>query len=310
MTTGTSITRGQQDQIVDLCKNAGRTAAEAWLKGVELTSEDGQSVVERGNELSRAISETVTGKLAELSCGLYADEEEESSYEYPPAYGGLKPIREQVKVLAALLNLSPDTAMAFIENVLPTRTLPAGAEGWAAIPSIDAVARHFFPEVKDLALRYCRAVNLILEKIGASRKFENYRKGQIVPERLRMHARAAHAFDLLAMEQNGDILIVAVQFGKRHRGRSVRRARELMCGKEFPLGAFAVGCMLLTHPEREVVWEQLHVDCAGDEFAPGAVGAFSYAPFFNFGGGRLKFGTSFASGADPRYGSASVFLLQ
>jgi hypothetical protein len=32
--------------------------------------------------------------------------------------------------------------------------------------------------------------------------------------------------------------------------------------------------MALVHPERYVRWEELDTDCAGDEFAPDADGAF------------------------------------
>ncbi|HQI74664.1 MAG TPA: hypothetical protein PLY37_02270 [Candidatus Pacearchaeota archaeon] len=66
--------------------------------------------------------------------------------------------------------------------------------------------------------------------------------------------------------------------------------------------------MLLTHPEREVQWEQLHVDCAGDEFAPDADGDFSSAPVFDFNVGGVGFGASWFDDADGDYGSASAFL--
>ncbi|MBU0624750.1 hypothetical protein KKF05_00220 [Patescibacteria group bacterium] len=107
-----------------------------------------------------------------------------------------------------------------------------------------------------------------------------------------------------------DILVVPAQFGLRHRGRSVRRAREVFMANEFGLGAFAIGIMLLTHPEREVQWEQLHVDCAGDEFAPEAGGGFSGAPLFRFSGGGVGFSARWFDDAYEFCGSASAFLSQ
>jgi hypothetical protein len=95
----------------------------------------------------------------------------------------------------------------------------------------------------------------------------------------------------------------------RHRGKSVRRARETFSGNEFGLGAFAMGCMVLFHPEHYVKWEQLHTDCAGDEFDPDADGAFSMAPLFNFGD-ELAFDACDVSGARPYFGSVSGFLPQ
>jgi hypothetical protein len=68
--------------------------------------------------------------------------------------------------------------------------------------------------------------------------------------------------------------------------------------------------MLLTHPEREVQWEQLHVDCAGDEFAPDADGDFSDAPIFGFDGGKVKFYADWFGNAHGSYGSASAFVSQ
>jgi hypothetical protein len=117
-------------------------------------------------------------------------------------------------------------------------------------------------------------------------------------------------FQTLGDEQKDhDILVVAAQFGLRHRGRSVRRAREVMQPNEFGLGAFAVGIMLLTHPERLMHYDDLYVDCAGDEYAPEADGGFSSAPFFDFDDGRVEFHAYWFAHAYDSYGSSSAFLL-
>ena len=79
---------------------------------------------------------------------------------------------------------------------------------------------------------------------------------------------------------------------------------------EFGLGAFASSIMVLTHPERLVQWEQLHVDCAGDEFSPGADGDFSSAPVFYFYDGKVEFSAYWCDHANRDYGSASAFLSQ
>ncbi|MEK7115128.1 MAG: hypothetical protein AAB847_02105, partial [Patescibacteria group bacterium] len=86
---------------------------------------------------------------------------------------------------------------------------------------------------------------------------------------------------------------------------------EVFTANEFGLGAFAIGIMLLTHPEREVQWEQLHVDCAGDEFSPGGDDdGFSFAPLFHFHDGEVKFLAGWFGNARGRYGSASAFFSQ
>jgi hypothetical protein len=118
--------------------------------------------------------------------------------------------------------------------------------------------------------------------------------------------------EALGEAQKGyDILVVVAQFGLRHRGRSVRRAREVMPkGTEFGLGAFEVGCMILTHPERLADYDDLWIDCAGNEYAPGGDGDFSSAPYFFFYDGKVGFGAGWGGGASESYGSASAFLPQ
>lgn len=251
-------------------------------------------------------------ELAELiqkhsATNQYANEVVSSNYTYPKEYKGPKPITEQVKTIATTFGLNPTQALEFTKN-LPT--LPEGAEGWFAIPKVSAVAKQQFPAITDKAEQYCEAVKLVHTKLAESRSFYNYRNGEIVPNKLRQHARTMDFLEHLESEQQGDILIIAVQYGMRHRGKSVRRARETFAGNEFGLGAFAIGCMALSHPERYVRWEELDTDCAGDEFAPNADGDFSESPFFYFVGDELRFGASAVSFASVRYGSVSAFVPQ
>lgn len=286
-------------KFVSLCR-------EAYDKA-KLDDDRAQRLNENGGAFQAGLRELI----ARFSVSnQFASEEVASRYAYPDEYRGPKPIGEQVDILAKVFQLSLGLTSEYIGKVLPTLTLPEGADGWFAIPSLDAVAKRFFLEVTDPALRYCRAVNLVMEKLGASRKFVNYHKGELTTDRLREHARTLQALERLAETQKGDILIVPAQFGKLHRGRSVRRAREVMGANEFGLGAFAVGCMALTHPERFVRWEQLHTDCAGDEYAPDADGGFVLAPFFFFGDGKLEFVTGWYDGMDDYFGSVSAFLPQ
>ena len=108
------------------------------------------------------------------------------------------------------------------------------------------------------------------------------------------------------------LLIIAAQFGLRHRGRSVRRARVVMedTTSEVGLGAFAVGIMILTHPIRLQDYNDLWIDCAGDEFSRDGDGDFSKTPYFEFDDVRVEFGTYDVSVVHDHYGSASWFLPQ
>ena len=119
-------------------------------------------------------------------------------------------------------------------------------------------------------------------------------------------------FEKFANEQKDyDILVIPAQFGILHRGRSVRRALEVMMNSnQFGLGAFAVGIMLLTHPERLQSYNDFYIDCAGDKFSTEIVGVFDDAPFFKFYGDKVMFGTRWVGYTFDFFGSASGFVSQ
>jgi hypothetical protein len=225
----------------------------------------------------------------------YADEEVASGYRYLSGYKKPKDIRVQTAILRQVF-----PGLRAADETLAARPVPAGAEGWFAIPRWQAIAP-----------TYGEATGEVLAKIREFRldKFGNWRDGQLGPDYHKQSARTENMSQTLSDEQKGhDILVVAAQFGVRHRGRSVRRAREVMQVQEFGLGAFAVGIMLLTHPERLMSEDDLFINCAGDECAPVAGGDFWGAPIFCFGGGRVSFFALWFGGAPDHQGSASAFL--
>jgi hypothetical protein len=67
--------------------------------------------------------------------------------------------------------------------------------------------------------------------------------------------------------------------------------------------------MLLTHPERLNNYDDLYVDCAGDEFDnPGIDARFDHAPLFHFYDDEVRFGAGWIGNTHIRYGAASAFL--
>ncbi len=304
------VTKGQIRQIT----RVGSDAIEKVLEDLGLDKEGAQRVHTHGDEFADAIREAAIVSLKELSVSVYytyTDEKVSSSYTYPKEYSGPRPIEEQIRAIAEIFDLDPTQAIKFAKD-LPK--LPDGAEGWFAIPSVEAIAGKHFLGVTDPSEKYCRCIQFVHEKIAGSRKFCNYCAAQITSNHLRVHARTVHALDLITENQPGDILVIAAQLGMRHRGRSVRSTREVFVSNEFGLGSFAVGSIILTRPERLVRWEELDMDCSGDEFSPGDDGAFSYASFFRVeggrGGGGVKFDTRKVDGAYGFCGSASGFVPQ
>lgn len=292
----------QQKQLSRVAADAAEKAVKDYFKGTSVSKEGAQRVHGNGDFAAR-IREAAILALADMSViDRYKDEEVKSTYTYPKEYKGPKPILEQVQTLKVLFpQLDITATLEFVQTILPTLQLPAGAEGWFAIPRWQKIADS-----------YSAALELVLKTIASKRKFHNYREGELGPGRLRQHGRTAAMLEQIGEQQKGDILIVPAQYGLRHRGRSVRRAREVMVANEFGLGAFAVGCMALVHPERYILWEELDSDCAGDEYAPGADGGFSRAPIFSFRAfhGRLGFVMFRVDVASVSYGSVSAFLPQ
>ncbi len=171
-----------------------------------------------------------------------------------------------------------------------------GAEGLFAIPRWRAVAP-----------TYNEAVIRILAVLGSTRPFRNWRDGKLGPEYLR---RAERTDTFLARFGMQDILVVPAQLGSRHKGRSVEDVRATYAENEFGMGAFEVATMLLTHPERLTAYEDLWIDCPGDEYRFVASGSFGRTPYFSFNNGRVGFDTTLVSLFSERSGSASGCLPQ
>ena len=267
---------------------------EAVYNKLNLDKASARRIVRRGSELQNGFVKL----MADFSMSnQYADEEVNSDCLYSEKYQGPRPIEEQINTLAKIFNLDPNHALELARN-LPE--LPIGAEGWFA--SLDW---------KKIALTYGEVVEkMVLAAIKSQRNFYNHRDGQLGANYLRPHARTSRMLQKFRDQYNlpvgGAILIVPAQLGLRHRGRSVRRARSVFATNEFGLGAVAVGCVLLTHPELETRWEHLQFDCAGDEYTLGDGAGWQLAPFFHFAS-SLKFGVRFYDCAHKRYGSATGF---
>ncbi len=290
------ITERQKDQIERFAKDAVRKA----IRVIGLDNPSAQQVISHGDELANAI----INKIRELSAfsqsvspvDRFANEEVKSSYGYLSGYKKPKGITEQTNILRQLF-----PGIGFADEKLAEQPLPKNAEGWFAIPRWEKIAP-----------TYGEAVQKVLDLIKKTRdgKFYNYREGQIDEKHLRQSKKSEKMFQKIGQNQkNYDILIIPAQFGINHRGRSVRRALEVMRASEFGLGAFAVGIMILTHPERLQNYDDLWIDCAGDEFSLKADGDFSWAPFFIFDGGDVEFCAGWVGGVLFFYGSASGFVL-
>jgi len=295
--TTQSITSGQERQIMLFTHEAAKNGILNALESMNLDKNGLQRVIEHGDEYQAAIEATITAKLKELSLTEQFDNEEvNSDYGYPSGYREARRVGQQ---MAVLHHYFPQLQRGL--GYVDWRNVPQGAEGYFAIP-----------RWQTLAPTYNQAVERVLDVLEMARgdEFLNRRQIELLsPDRLRETERKQLAFERISNEQTShEVLVVGAQFGLRHRGRSDRRARAVMGRREFGLGAFEVGIMLLTHPERLKRSNDLWIYCAGDEYSSDADGRLEFTPYFRFGDGRLEFSTHWFDRAYGRFGSASAFL--
>lgn len=292
MTTTSSITSGQLKQITRFTEDAAAKGLEKALAKVSPDQEGLQRTIENGDEYTARIENAIETALRELSVSnQFANEEVRSNYGYPDGYR-VKGVNEQGNILRQLF---PGIGMN--DESLAQQPLPAGAEGYFV-----------FPRWEKIAPTYGQALEIALELLKKQRKgkLKNWREGQLGPEYLRLSDRTARKLKAIGDSQSAyDLLVVPAQFGLRHRGRSVRRAREVFVAAEFGLGPFEGICMLLTHPERFATGNELWVDFSGAEYSPGAGGQFEGCPYAFFIGGQVEFDTVWVRYAGDRYGSVS-----
>lgn len=284
----TAATDGQKKQIRRFAEDAiDRAIADNLLDKDSI-----QRLIENGDKFQADVIASIE-KYSRSS--KFIDEEIGSGYGYYSRYRKPKNITEQISILHQLF-----PGVGFADEKLAEREVPKHAEGWFAIPKWQTIAP-----------TYNQAVEIVLDLIRQQRAGCRDYCDQIGEQYLRQHERTAEKLKVLSAAQKGyDILVVPAQFGLRHRDRSVRRAREVFMGNEFGLGAFEIGCMILTHPERLYNSDNLYVDCAGSEYARDGDGNFSSAPHFCFDRNEVEFDANWVNEADERFGSASAFLPQ
>jgi len=288
--TPTPITEPQKKQYVRFMNDA---RDKAFLQVAHVNKDQFQKIFARGDELNAGIVKLVV----QLCDWLYANEETEPKYGYFSGYIKPKPIAEQVAIIKRFF---PELNGA--DEKLAEQSLLENAEGHFAIPRWQKVAPTYGEAVEK--------VFALLKKTRAGR-FINYRGGKLGSNYLRLIQKIAEAFEAYGKEQEGcDILIIPAQFGLRHAGRSVRRAREVMPEREFGLDPFTIGIMLLTHPERLMDYYDLWIDCAGAEYSPGGDGVFSQTPRFFFIDDNAGFDANDVPRAIVNFGSASGFRPQ
>ena len=299
-------------------KLLARIAADAGEKSVlEFTglTKDGAEVAKGNPEFAKRIREATAAALLDLAVtDKYKNEEVKPRWPYPATYKR-NTIEQQIDILRSAANfpfINPDPAIKYYREVYGSLAQPEWVEGPFIIMPTSTFKKHCFPDA-DGAELLCNAVNLGIEKLGASRPFYNWRAGEITPDRFRRKARYVPMYEqLYATQPNSDLIVVGGQYGKFHGGQSMRRALERMQGQvsELPAGALEGVVMALANPTRYSKWEELDTDLPADEFRPDDEAEFSRSPFLHFRGGRLGFGLLDVDKPNGIYGSVSLSVPQ
>lgn len=237
-----------------------------------------------------------------MTTDAFADEEVSSNWGYLSGYGNRTiSLKEQA---ALLLKTFPEFEGVTFDASLQDMPLPKGAENPVILPN--------WRLLDDDYGRACQKVFRKVHEVYGG-KAVNYleHEGGLTEKHLREGAQKRAAMEQIRKAQKGhDFLVVTVQLGFLHRGRSVRRARVVMRDSgQFGLGLFEILILLLTHSNRLKSHGDLGIDCAGDEVSLKGDGRFTRAPFVKIFGRVLKVRPGRIDYMFGSYGSASGFLL-
>ena len=246
-----------------------------------------EQLIELREDLSRIIE-----KIDKEKDRLFTYEEIESFNCYPPERRIKTPL-EQVKRLQKYF---PD----FQCKVEIPRKLPEYAEGWLVLPKFSKIS-----------YSYNKSLILILDILLSERPdFLNGREGELEEDYLRLDGRTEKVISQLERVTEGDFLVIPVQLGRRHLGRSPRRAKILFNSNEFGLSPLEVATFLLTHSEWLTSEDDLGIDCIGGEYGPYNHGRFKNILCFYYLKGRLHLNDRWGGCPDKKFGAATGFLYQ
>jgi hypothetical protein len=287
--TTESQNRQLREILVDAVQDACHTAI------AQLDRQTAEAVLDMSRKVRNEVAESVVSIIhRHTASDKFKDEEVGSDRVYPPSYRP-RPVEAQVTELRKLF-----PSLGSCNERLARKMLPEGAESWFAIP-----------RWQKLAPTYNEAVEAMVEALGSRRKLSNRIIGKLSDKFLRQSERTKLAEIILSDQQpEHDLFVVAAQAGLLHRGSSARRTRVSMAGNEFGLGAFAIGCMLLTHPERLSTGETLMIDCSGDEYSVRGDYIFDRVPLFDYDAAGIEFSIFYEDRARNLWGTPTGFLCK
>lgn len=162
-----------------------------------------------------------------------------------------------------------------------------------------------FSHWSSVAKTYPEAVEKIFKAIKDTRPTYSWIKFDA--EHLRERPGKKEALEKLTKD---GVLEIEVQMGEKYKGKSVKEVGEIIPKNEVGLGIYEAACIVLAKPSLLQKWEDLGIDCPGDEYDLDEGDGFSYAPCLYFVDGGLEFDNRWFRSAGEGFGSASAFVSE
>jgi hypothetical protein len=309
------ITSGQEAQIRMFAEAAVRKAVQESLTSLNLSLEEGQRVIENGGIFQSYLAEAVNIALTTLQISdLYSDQVVESRYSYLSGYNKARPVSLQIATLQQYeWGRKIDWRLNNAQHQLLRRSPPLGSEGYFVVVFHETMVMHY---ERNPGVDQSGAVTLALNALNKQRNnsLSNLCEDRLGPTYYRRNKRSAEMMRKLWESQDCPvgIILIPAQLGIEHRGKSVLRSRVVMSGSEFPLDAYEVVQMVLTHEHRLKHYDDLWLDIPGSEYSAIASSVFDgdSALALKFIDDVPKFGCFSVSSALDGSGSVSGFLPQ
>ncbi len=174
----------------------------AGARGSSLSTAALQRALSRGNELQRELRKL----LLELQ-NPYRHEKVGQTHFYPKGWS-VPDLDSQVRLLG---DAFPGLDLAYtVPQVAPSKD----ADGLALVVKLAALGRIF--AVDDCyGAGYGRIVGRVLETIGSTRSFYNYRQGELGPEYVRLFNEVIPVQKDLERKLSGDVMVLPVSLGNQ-----------------------------------------------------------------------------------------------
>lgn len=287
--------RELEDVVDQLCKNDEQAR-------VFIESRDGLKQI-------RPLLANLIKSLSESK--LYADQVVASKYAYLSGYRQARPIDEQIQILRKFdWGRSINWELSDIQKKLLTQELPFGSEGYFVVVFDRIMVTHYEddPTVSQSGpVRRCLDM-LIRQRQELAVKYDSRYFDQAHYHRSR---KATLMMQELWASQGCplDIMLIPAQLGLKYAGHSALRSGVVFQKNEFPLDAYEILIMTLTHENRLQHYDDLWMTLPGSEYSKDANGIFDHSLYIKYVGGAIHMGSIKSSAADGYYGSVSGFLF-